>query len=232
MSDPTAPPTAPVEAPHDDDNRDPVSFGLALAAAVVLGLAAILTAWGSFQAARAGGDVVQSYAEQQSSIASANDTYAQADQASQLEQQFFLTYAINAAEGNDGAVAYLEQTMSPELAAVVSWWVDQPQETSPPTPFVENNPEYVNLPSQVLLDEGNTVMASADVARAAAEVANKIGDRFGLANVFFAITLFLAGIATLLRQTRIQVGILVLGVAMLVVGSVIILTTPGWSSIG
>ena len=50
----TAPSTAAV---HDSDDRDPVSFGLALAAAAVLGIAAILTAWGSFQASRASGAV-------------------------------------------------------------------------------------------------------------------------------------------------------------------------------
>lgn len=228
MSDPPA----VVVTEVDDDDRDPVSYGLALAAAIVLGLAAILTAWGSFQSARAGGDVTQNYADQQANIATANDIYAQSDQASQLEQQFFLTYAINAAQGNSDAVAYLETTMSDELAAAVSWWIDQPEETSPPTPFVEDNPEYANLPSQVLLDEGNTTIEAADAFRVAAEDANKVGDRFGLAGVFFAITLFLAGIATLLQKTSIQIGILVLGVAMLVVGSVIIVGTPGWASLG
>lgn len=231
MTDATAP--APTTAPHDDDDRDPVSFGLALAAAVVLGIAAILTAWGSFQAARAGGDVQQNYAEQQASIATANDIYAQSDQASQLEQQLFLSFAIALSEENDIAADYLlNQAMSPELTAAVTWWIDEPEETSPPTPFVDDNPEFANLPSQQLITEGNATMDQADAARVAAEEANKIGDRFGLANVFFAIVLFLAGIATLLQKTKIQVGILVLGVAMLVVGSVIIVSTPGWATIG
>ncbi len=56
--------------------------------------------------------------------------------------------------------------------------------------------------------------------------------RVGRANVFFATVLFLAGIATLLQKTRIQVGILVLGVVMLVAGGAIIVSTPDWSSIG
>ncbi len=228
MSDSTAPAVIDI----DDDDRDPVSFGLALAAAIVLGIAAILTAWGSFQASRAGGDVQQNYAQQQASIATANDIYAQSDQASQLEQQLFLSFAIALSEENDIATDYLlNQAMSPELATAVTWWIDEPEETSPPTPFVEDNPEFANLTSQQLIAEGNAVMDEADVARAAAEEANKIGDKFGLANVFFAIVLFLAGIATLLQKTKIQVGILILGVAMLAVGAVIIVSTPGWSSI-
>ncbi len=230
MTDATTPATT--AASHDDDDRDPVSFGLALAAAAVLGLAAILTAWGSFQAARASGAVEQNYNDQQAMIASANDIYAQSDQERQLEQQFFLTFAINAAQGNDDAVAYLTATMSDELSAAVTWWFEQPDETSPPTPFVQDNPEYANLPSQVLLDEGNVAMDDAAASRLAAEEAGKLGDRYGLANVFFAIVLFLAGIATLLKRTSIQVGILALGVVTLVVGAVIIVSTPGWSSIG
>jgi hypothetical protein len=230
MTDASTPATT--AAPPDDDDRDPVSFGLALAAAAVLGLAAILTAWGSFQASRASGAVEQNYNDQQAMIASANDIYAQSDQERQLEQQFFLTFAINAAQGNDDAVAYLTATMSDELSAAVTWWFEQPDETSPPTPFVQDNPEYANLPSQVLLDEGNVAMDDAAASRLAAEEAGKLGDRYGLANVFFAIVLFLAGIATLLKRTSIQVGILGLGVVTLVVGAVIIVSTPGWSSIG
>lgn len=230
MTDASTPATT--AAPQDDDDRDPVSFGLALAAAAVLGLAAILTAWGSFQASRASGAVEQNYNDQQAMIASANDIYAQSDQERQLEQQFFLTFAINAAQGNDDAVAYLTATMSDELSAAVTWWFEQPDETSPPTPFVQDNPEYANLPSQVLLDEGNLAMDDAAASRLAAEEAGKLGDRYGLANVFFAIVLFLAGIATLLKRTSIQVGILGLGVVTLVVGAVIIVSTPGWASIG
>lgn len=216
---------------HAADERDPVSYNVALAAAVVLGLAAILTAWCSFQSARSSGAVTQHYADQQTLIASANDTYAQSDQASQLEQQFFLTYAINLAQGNDGAVSYLTDAMSDELAAAVVWWSEQPAESVPPTPFVDDNPEYHNLSSQLYLADGNTLMDQADQARVAAEEAGKVGDRFGLANVMFAIVLFLAGIATLLQRTRIQVGVLILGVVILIVGAVIMVTTQGWASV-
>lgn len=227
MADATAAP----EPERDDQRRMIASQGVVLAAAIVLGLAAILTAWGSFKAALESGNVTKGYAAQQALIASANDIYAQSDQASSLEQQFFLTYAINASEGNEGAVAYLETTMPDDLAAVVIWWVDQPVETSPPTPFVPENPEYANLSSQLLLAEGNLAMDDAEAARATAVAAGEVGDRYGLANVFFAIVLFLAGIATLLERRLVQMGLLALSIVILAIGAVILVTTTGWTAV-
>ncbi|MHB8796777.1 MAG: hypothetical protein ACYC90_15145 [Candidatus Nanopelagicales bacterium] len=227
MSDATSAP-----APErDDQRREVASQGIVLLAAIVLGLAAILTAWGSFKASLEGGKVTEAYAAQQALIANANDIYAQSDQASSLEQQFFLTYAINASEGNEGAVGYLETTMPDDLAAVVAWWVDQPVETSPPTPFVADNPEYANLSSQLLLAEGNLAMDDAEAARATAVAAGEVGDRYGLANVFFAIVLFLAGIATLLERRLVQRGLLALSIVILAIGAVILVTTAGWTAV-
>ena len=204
---------------------------LALIAAILLGLAAVLTSWGSFRAAAAGDEKATGYAEQQLMVTSANDIYAQADQASSLEQQFFLSFAIAAAEGNEGVTAYLEQTMSEELYAAVDWWLQQPPESVAISPFVPENPAYAALPSQLLIAEGNAVMLEADAIRAAADESGAAGDRFELANVFFAVVLFLAGIASVLARRGLQLGILVLGAVLLVAGVAILVTTPGWASI-
>lgn len=215
----------------NNDGRDDVSSGLALAAAIILGLAAILTAWGSYRASLESGSVTRNYAEQQALIATANDIYAQSDQASSLEQQFFLSYVIETSAGNTDGAAYLEATMTDDLWAVVEWWINEPEETSPPTPFSEQNPEFPNLTSQLLLADGNAAMEEADLRRTAAEESGEIGDRYGLANVFFAIVLFLAGIATLLSRRFLQIGIVALSVAILAVGVVILVTIPGWASL-
>jgi hypothetical protein len=122
--------------------------------------------------------------------------------------------------------------MSPELADVVMLWADQPDETIPPTPFVEENPAFASLPSQLLLADGVATMEESDAKRAAAENADEIGSRFGLANVFFAVVLLLAGITTLLSRRRLEVGILNLGIATMVGGIVILVTASGWTSLG
>lgn len=222
----------PVESRDaNHDGRDNVSSALALTAAIILGLAAILTAWGSYRASIESGSVTRNYAEQQALISQANDIYAQSDQASSLEQQFFLSYAIETSAGNTDGAAYLENTMTDDLWAVVDWWINAPSETAPPTPFSELNPAYAGLASQLLLTEGNAAMAEADLRRVAAEESGSIGDRYGLANVFFAIVLFLAGIASLLSRRFLQVGIVALSIAILAVGVVILVGTPGWASL-
>jgi hypothetical protein len=226
-----AEPDTGIDRDGNHDGRDDVSSGLALAAAIILGLAAILTAWGSYRASLESGSVTRNYAEQQALISQANDIYAQSDQASSLEQQFFLSYVIETSAGNTDGAAYLEETMTDDLRAVVEWWINEPAETSPPTPFSEQNPEFANLTSQLLLADGNAAMDEADLRRVAAEESGKTGDRYGLANVFFAIVLFLAGIATLLSRRFLQVGIVALSVVILVVGVYILVSTPGWASL-
>ena len=74
-------------------------------------------------------------------------------------------------------------------------------------------------------------MADASAKRVEAEAADQVSDRFGLANVFFAIVLFLAGVATHLGRAKVQIGVLVLSVAMLIGGVMFLVTTPGWSAL-
>ena len=172
---------------------------LVLLAAVILGIAAVLTAWASYRASLTSDNVIKNYAEQQALISDANDTYAISDRESQIEQQFFLQYAIARAEGNSDVASYLIDTMGDELYQVVLWWEEQPQETQPLSPFVVDNPNFAQLPSQDLILQGDDLKSQADAKRVLAETADVDSDRFELANVFFAIVLFLAGIATLHR---------------------------------
>jgi len=225
MSDEATQATAP-PIPHEDRGSR-----LVLLAAVILGIAAVLTAWASYRASLTSDGVIKNYAEQQALISEANDTYALSDREAQLEQQFFLQYAIAKAEGNTGVEDYLIETMGEELYQVVLWWEEQPRETQPLSPFVEENPNYAGLPSQDLIAQGDDLKGQADARRVIAETADADSDRFELANVFFAIVLFLAGVATLLGRRSVQIGILSLSVVMMVAGIVVLVTTPGWSSL-
>lgn len=222
------PPTSPAD--ENANRAEKWKGALALIAAIILGVAAVLTSWSAFRESLVGDGVLKGYSEQQALISEANDAYGQSDAERSLEEQFFLQYAIQTAQGNTEAAAYLEQTMSPEMWDAVSWWVQQP-DGGPVSPFVAENPYYANLPSQVLLTQGSDLMAQADAKRVEAEEANQTSDRFALANVFFAVVLFLAGIATLLSRFKVQAGILILSVVILAIGIFFLVTTPTWASI-
>ena len=66
----------------------------------------------------------------------------------------------------------------------------------------------------------------------AAEAADANSDRFDLANVFFAVVLFVAGLTTIVQRRSIQIGFLALSVVGLLGGVIVLVTTPGWAAIG
>lgn len=205
---------------------------LAIAAAVLLGIAAVLTAWSAYRESLTSDLVLQSYSEQQAAISLANDAYIRSGQERQQEVSLFVESAlafVAASETGDTTVAdYLTQgIMSPELLAAFEWWRDEPEEATTPTPFVPENPAFASLPSQVLLAEGQAYDEQAEALRVAAETADADSDRFDLANVFFAVVLFIAGLTTIVQRRSIQIGFLALSSFGIIAGLAILVTTPG-----
>ncbi len=210
---------------------------LALAAAILLGIAAVLTAWSAYRESLTSDLVLKNYSEQQAAIALANDAYIRAGQERQQELTLFVDAALaGAAAGEDGntlAYDYLtEGIMSEELYAAFAWWRDEPDETTPPTPFVPENPAFAALPSEVLLAEGQAYDEQAEASRAAAEEADANSDRFDLANVFFAVVLFVAGLTTIVQRRSIQIGFLSLSAVGLLAGFAVLATTSGAFALG
>ena len=219
------------------ERRDSTRGALALAAAILLGIAAVLTAWSAYRESLTSDLVLKNYSEQQAAIALANDAYIRAGQERQQELALFLDAALAGVaaseDGNTVVYDYLtEGIMSPELLSAFAWWRDEPEETSPATPFVPENPAFANLPSEVLLAEGQALDEQAETLRVAAEAADADSDRFDLANVFFAVVLFIAGLTTIVQRRSIQIGFLALSAVGLVAGFAVLATTPGAFALG
>lgn len=210
---------------------------LAITAAVLLGIAAVLTAWSAYRESLTSDLVLKNYSEQQATLALANDAYIRSGQERQQELSLFVETALAAVavnmDGDTTAVDYLTQgIMSDELRAAFEWWRDEPEESTPPTPFVPENPAFADLPSEVLLTEGQAYDAKAEELRLAAEAADVNSDRFDLANVFFAVVLFVAGLTTIVQRRSIQIGFLALGSIGIIAGMAILVTTPGAFALG
>ena len=76
---------------------------LALAAAILLGIAAVLTAWSAYRESLTSDLVLKNYSEQQAAIALANDAYIRSGQERQQELTLFVDAALaGAAAGEDG----------------------------------------------------------------------------------------------------------------------------------
>jgi len=168
--------------------------------AVMLGLAAIITAWTAFQSTQLGDKVQESFSEGIRTSDQASQEYNTALATDNQSQAIFLEYAKAAVAGDEVTAAYIKDTlMTPELAAAVEWWIEQPEETGPESPFVEENPNW---------DDSSWVTAEELDVKAqeyfdAAKKADTDGDRFDLLQVIVTLSLFLFGVASLARQQRI-----------------------------
>ena len=181
--------------------------------AVMLGLAAIITAWTAFQSTQLGDKVQESFSEGIRTSDQASQEYNTALATDNHSQAIFLEYAKAAVAEDEVTAAYIKDTlMTPELAAAVEWWIEQPEETGPESPFVEENPNW---------DDSSWVAAEELDVKAqeyfdAAKKADTDGDRFDLLQVIVTLSLFLFGVASLARQQKIQIGLAALGGVVLV----------------
>lgn len=188
-----------------------------IVAAVLLGIAATLTALSAYQAALTDGDALQGYTNSNRNLSDSNFFYQQGNQTLAADQQLFTQYATAAnTEGSEEIAAYLQTLMRPELQDALSWWSEQPDDGAN-TPFedVEGNPYVVDD-----FAEGERLAGEATKAYDDGSKADDQGDQFELATVLFALTLFFGGIATLFHRRSLTHVLLGIGTLTLIGGVV------------
>lgn len=182
---------------------------LSLIAAIVLGIAATLTAISAYAASLQDGEALQGYTRSTSALNDANYFYSSGTQVLAVDQALFVDYASAAQEGNTDLADYLTTLMRPELLDAVTWWQDDAEAT---TPFddVEANPYVITE-----FDDADALSVESEQAFDEGSAADDKGDKFELATVLLALTLFFGGIASLFRRRSVSVGLLgVSGVAL------------------
>lgn len=190
-----------------------------LAAAIILGLAGILTAFAAYKAALTDGDALKGYTQASTLTADANGYFNEAFATYTADQGLFLQYQLLVEEGNGELASIIrERLFTPELEAGTAAWdlIPAGSPDEPPTPL--DTDEYV-IPAQ------EEAVALTEEAAAQFEEAKEIddaGDKFELATVFLAVSLFLAGIGTLFRTPSIRTAVLVMSVVAMVPGVIAI----------
>ena len=181
--------------------------------AVMLGLAAIITAWTAFQSSQLGDKVQESFSEGIRSSDQASQEYNTAIAADNQDQAIFLEYAKALVSEDEVTATYIQESlMSPELAAAVEWWIEQPDDTGPDSPFVEENPNWDDSSWNTAADLDVEAQQYFDSARQA----DADGDEFDLLEVIVTLSLFLFGVSSLVRQHKIQVGLAAVGGVILI----------------
>lgn len=172
--------------------------------AILLGIAAILTAWSTFQSAQLGSNVSAAYSEGIRTSDAASQAFNDASAADVADQALFLEFAKSAQSGDEATAAYIHDSlMSPELQAAVDWWSEQPDSANYDTPFTEDNPNW----STKMFDDASALDAEAQTQFDKAKTLDGLGSDFDILSIIIAIALFLFGVASLVRQERIKIGL-------------------------
>lgn len=199
--------------------------------AVLLGIAAILTAWSTFQSAQLGAAVTAAYSEGIRLSDTASQAFNDASATDIADEALFLEFAKASNAGDEATADYIYSSlMSEDLAAAVDWWLEQPDSAGFATPFVEENPAW----STAAYDDAAAIDEEAQAKFDEATEKDGLGSEFDVLSIIIAISLFLFGVASLVRQQRIKVGLGAIGAVILVYSAIrlIQLGNPAGVSLG
>src|SRR3954447_10098163 len=167
-------------APEEKEDRGLIE----LVAAMLLGLAGLLTGYAAYYGSLSDGDSLEGYTKSQRLTADANAFYGDYAQTYTGDQQLFLQYKINLDQGNQEIADDIRQNLfsEPLEKATVAWETQADDENARATPL--DRDEYV---IQSYLDY-QTTSERAEAEFADAKGINERGDNYGLASVFLAVS--------------------------------------------
>src|SRR3954462_8596583 len=203
----------------DDDRHQ----RLELFATVLLAMAALATAWSTYQSAQWRGEQALAASKATAARIQSSEASTRAGQLTQIDIATFIQW-INASAGDHRPLArfYRERFRDEFRPAFGAWIATRPftNSAAPPSPFAM--PQY-RVAESVHSTSLNTAAGGyADDAG----VANQRADNYMLAVVHFASSLFFAGISTKLRSGRQREAILAFGYVIFTGTVVWIATLP------
>ena len=134
MTDTTSTSTA---APDDGDMN-----WIELVAAILLGIAGVLTAYAAYNGALAGGDALKGYTQSSRTTADANGFYTDYSQTYNADQALFLQYQLLVEKDDQATADVIKDAMfSAELTAATEAWLLLPEGEGAATPL--DTDEYV-----------------------------------------------------------------------------------------
>jgi hypothetical protein len=196
---------------------------LEIAAALLLALAAVATAWSSYQATRWNGEQAKKASMVNKTRLDASRAADLASSQTQVDVATFIAWADAFARDDTELADFYRDRFRPEFVPAFDAWVaTRPRQTegAPPTPFAM--PEY----QLAAAAEADRLDAEAEVL--AADVRDYIqrSSNYVLGVVLCAVALFFAGISAKLKTPRVRQVILGLGWVVFIGAVVWIATSP------
>ena len=177
-------------------------------ATLLLALAAVATAWASYQASRWQGQQALAGNRANAARIEANRVSAVANRQIQTDIATFIQWVDAYANGNDRLRVFYYRRFRPEFRPAVDAWIaTRPLKNprAPLTPFVM--PQYRSATQA----EADALAAKGDVDAAIAKRNVERAGKYVLCVVLFAMALFFAGISSRLGLGRSRTVVLALG---------------------
>lgn len=197
---------------------DRVAHRLDLSATFLLGFAAVLIAWGSYQSTLWGGVQDSLLTESVNTTTQATDRLQQADTIRSLDQVLFVELFSSGVceEEGDGAICdQIFANMSADGVAAVEAWLTNDDLA----PFGDDYDD-------ALYTEGEALLGEADELFVLAGEANSNGDDYSMAITLFTVTLFFTGLSVTITASRYRTTMLLIGAGFLAVGAILMATLP------
>lgn len=197
------------------------SEGLQILLAVLLGTAALATAWAAYRGDLYSGDSLIRFNQSVQKTDQASQAYNAAQTVFVQDVNLFTQFAIAANRGEDAITAYLQtELMRPQLRKQVEWWSETGDDVG--TPFVEQDPHYVAPTDDKKAQQLGA--AAAEDFKAGREL-DDTGDEYVLYTVLFAAALFMYGIASVATSRRVMTTCMAVGALLFVASLVMMIGT-------
>jgi hypothetical protein len=215
-----------VNAPHSTRSGSDI---VEVVATVLLALAAVATAWSSYQAARWNGHQAETASRNNAVRIQAARAESQAEAETEVDVALFIQWVDATAAEDDELASFYESRFRAEFQPAFDAWLASEPLTDPDgasTPFAM--PEY-RLEATA---EAERLDAEAEELTATVQQDIQHATNYVLAVVLFAVALFFAGISTKVQGLRARKALVGTGVALFVGTTVWIATFPINLSIG
>ena len=192
-------------------------------ATIILAVAAVATAWGTYQSVQWRGDQASDTAKATAAHIASSQASTRAGQQTQVDIATFTQWIDATVAGKTELASFYRKRFRPEFQPAFDAWIAHRPLTNtdaPLTPF--ELPQYKLAEA----DDATSLNAQATAHNGAAARANKRADAYMLAVVVFATALFFAGISNKIRSARQREVIVVLGALILVGTAIWVATLP------
>jgi hypothetical protein len=175
---------------------------------VLLAVAAVATAWSTYQSARWRGEQAAESSKATAAHIASSEASTRAGQLTQIDIATFIQW-VDADVAGDGKLArFYRRRFRKEFRPAFAAWVATNPRANPAAPLSPFAMRQYRVAEAVQAERLNT---AAGVRADAAAEANERSGNYVLALVLFAVALFFAGMATKLRSLRRQEVLMALG---------------------